>query len=384
MRFITLLFTVTGAFAADVKVMEEIIAKINGDIVTRSEIERDHRQLEATLKQQGLAGARLDEALKIASANLLRDRIDNLLLIQKGKELNLNVDSDVNREMAEIQRRVTAENPEMADPEKFQAFVREQTGMSYEDYKGETKSRFLTQRVVREEVGRRVPIKKEELRAYYDAHKNEFIRKDQVFLREILVAVKDRNNPDAAAAAEKKAKDLVARARRGERFPEMAQQNSDSATAQQGGGLDPYQKGVLSPAIEATVWDKERGYVTDPIRIDTGFLILKVDEHQKEGQAEFEDVENEVQDRIFQTRMEPALRAYLTKLRQESFLEIKAGYEDTAAAPGKDTTWTDPAELKPQTITKEEVAAKGRRKRLLWTIPVPGTTSDKTGTSSSR
>jgi parvulin-like peptidyl-prolyl isomerase len=384
MRYTILLagLTALGSLAADVKVMEEIIAKVNGDIITRTEIERDRRQLEAALRQQGLGGPRLQEAMNGASANLLRERVDQLLLMHKGKELNVNVDSDVTKELAEIQRQVTAKQPEMADPEKFQQFVREQTGMSYEDYKGETKNRYLSQRVIREEVGRRVSIKKEELQAYYENHKPEFMRQERVFLREILVAFKNPEDAEAVAAADKKARDLVAQARRGARFPELAQQNSDSVTAPQGGALDPYAKGALSEQLESLVWDKERGYVTDPIRIAAGFLILKVEEHQKEGQAAYEDVENEVQDRLFQQRMEPALRAYLTKLRQDAFLEIKAGYEDTGAAPGKNTAWTDPAELKPETTTKEEVLARGRMKRLLWVVPIPGTTSQ--GTSSSR
>jgi parvulin-like peptidyl-prolyl isomerase len=296
--------------------------------------------------------------------------------------MNLNVDSDVNKELAEIQRRVTAQQPEMADPEKFQAFVREQTGMPYEDYKGETKNRYLSQRVIREEVGRRVSFRKEELRTYYDEHKDEFQREERVFLREILVAIKDKDSAEAGAAAEKKARDLVARARKGERFPEMAQQNSDALTAPQGGALDPFQKGALSQELESLVWDKERGYVTDPVKISNGFLILKVDDHQKAGLAAFEDVESEINERLFQQRMDPALRAYLTKLRQEAFLEIKPGFEDAGAAPGKNTAWNDPAELKPETITKEEVAAQGKRRRLLWTIPIPGTSA--TGTSSSR
>src|SRR5215510_485507 len=131
MRYFLLVAGVTAAFAADVKVMEEIIAKVNGDIITRTEIERDRKQMEGALKQQGLNGPRLQEAMKSASANLLRERIDQLLLIQKAKELNIKVDSDVTKELAEIQRNVTKEQPAMADPEKFQQFVREQTGMPY-------------------------------------------------------------------------------------------------------------------------------------------------------------------------------------------------------------------------------------------------------------
>jgi len=370
--------------AADVNVMEEIVCKVNGDIITRTELARDRKALEADLKQQNLTGARMDETLKTYATNLLRERIDKLLLQQKGKELNLNVDTDVNKQLADIQKRAAAANPAVAEPEKFQQFVREQTGMPFEDYKSEMKNGLITQRVIREEVGRRVSIKKEELHSYYDEHKNEFERQERVFLREIFINTPNKDDATALAAADKKARDLAARARRGEKFPELAVANSDSQTAPQGGGLDPYQKGELAPELEALVWDKDRGTVTDPIKLPNGFLILKVDEHQKAGLAQYEEIENEIQDRIMNSRMDPALRAYLTKLRQDAFLEIKPGFEDSGAAPGKDTTWTDPAQLKPETITKEEVVAKGRKRRLLWAVPIPGTKSDKTGSSSSR
>ena len=82
--------------------------------------------------------------------------------------------------------------------------------------------------------------------------------------------------------------------------------------------------------------------------------------------------------------MEPLLRKYLTDLRSNAFLEIKAGYEDAGAAPGKNTQWTDPAQLKPEMISKGDVALQAHHKKLLWLVPIPGTTTSKTGTSSSR
>jgi len=124
--------------------------------------------------------------------------------------------------------------------------------------------------------------------------------------------------------------------------------------------------------------------VTDPISLPGGFLILKVDDHQKAGLASLEQVETDVTDRLFEPRMQPMLREYLTKLRADAYLEIKPGYEDSGAAPGKNTAWNDPAQLKPETTTKEEVLAKGHKKKLLKVVPIPGTHSDKAGTSSSR
>src|SRR5882724_6001264 len=137
---------VTGILAstalfAEVKVMEEIVCKVNGDIITKTELERDRARLLEDFRKQGLSGLRLTEAANLRAKDLLRDRIDNLLLVSKGKEMTINVDTDVNKQLADIQRRTVASGQkEMADPERFQQFVREQTGQSYEDYKADMKN----------------------------------------------------------------------------------------------------------------------------------------------------------------------------------------------------------------------------------------------------
>jgi len=382
MRYLVVILAGLAAFTvaslADVVTIEQIVAKVNGEIITNIDLDHDRADLEKQLKANGLTGQRLEDALKTEVPNLLRNKIDNLLLVQKGKEMELKVDPDVNKYIADLQRQTGT-----TDPQKFEALVRQETGKSYEDFKADIKNNLLLQGVMREEVMRKIQFKQEEIRAYYDTHKDEFQREERVFLREISVSTQGKqDNPAAVAAAEKKAKDLVDRARRGERFAELAQTNSDSPTAKDGGALDPYKKGELAPAIEAAVWDKERGAVTDPIKIPSGLLILRVDEHHKAGLAEFEEVEQEIQNRILDSRRQAALRAYLTKLRDISFLEIKAGYEDSAAAPSKDTTWNDPAQLKPETTTKEAVLAAPSRKRILGVLPIPGTKSS--GSSSSR
>jgi peptidyl-prolyl cis-trans isomerase SurA len=370
-----------SAFAADapVSTVEEIVVKVNGDIITRTELDRSRAQLEAQLKQRGVAGSDLQKEIEERSKDILRERIDQLLLVQKGRELSINVDPEVSKYIAEIQLQT-----KIADPEKFQQFVREQTGQAYEDYKADIRNGMLTQRVVRQEVGSKINIPRAEVEKYYNEHKSEFMRQDQVFLREILLSTEGKSEAEIAGI-EKKAKDLVARARKGEKFGELARDNSQSATAKDYGQLGAFKRGELLKQIEDIVFAQDRGYVTDPIRVESGYLILRVEERHKPGQAGFEEVENQVMEKLYMPRMEPAVREYLTKLRQDAFLEIKPGYVDTGAAPGKNTAWTDPAQLKPETVTKEEVAAQKRRRRLLWLVPVPGTsTNTKGGTSSSK
>src|SRR5262249_37082772 len=163
--------------------------------------------------------------------DILRNRIDELLLQHKGRDLNIKVDSEWTKYMADLQRQ-----SKIADPEKFQQYVKEQTGMSFEDFKAETMNTMLTQHVIRQEVAGRMTVSRDDIQKYYDEHKKDFVRQEQLFLREILISTEGK---DAAgiAAAEKKAKDLVARARKGERFPELPRDNSDAVPAQNYGDL---------------------------------------------------------------------------------------------------------------------------------------------------
>lgn len=359
----------------DVAVVEEIVAKVNGDVVTRGDLEKAKHSLAEDLERRNIKGPQLQEALKEREKHLLRDKIDTLLLIQKGNQLNINVDQEVSKYMAEIMLQY-----KVADQDKFAELVRQHTGMRFEDFRQDVKNGMLTQRVLSREVGSRIAIPREEVQKYYEEHKNEFVREERVFLREILIAA-DPKDPEAFAAAEKKAKGLVERARRGERFEDLARDNSNAVTANNGGDLGGWKKGDLRKDIEGLIWDKERNYVTDPIKTDNGFLILKKTAHHQAGLALLEEVENEIMGRLYGPRFEPKVREYLTELRQQAYLEIKDGWVDTAAAPGKDTSWTDPAQLTPETVTREEVLSNPGRKRLLWVFPLPGTQRTPRSTS---
>jgi peptidyl-prolyl cis-trans isomerase SurA len=353
---------------ADIRVVEEIVAKVNGDIITRGDLDTARRDRMAGLKQQGVTGAALDKAVKEEDRDTLRDEIDRLLLVQHGKELNINIESDVTKRIAAIQTQSG-----IADPDKFHDWIREQSGTPYEEFRSKIHDQILTQRVIGSEVMSRINTPHSEVEKYYEEHKAEFVRKEaQVFLREILISTEGKT-PDQVAQAETRAKDLVARARKGEKFTELAKQYSDSDSKENFGELPAYTKGQLKKELNDIVFKEKKGNVTDPIKQSNGFLILKIEERYESGQAPLEAVENEIMERLSMPQMQPKVRELLTKLREDAFLEIRAGYVDSGAAPGKNTAWLDPAQLRPETTTKEEVASHHHRKKLLWTVPIPGT-----------
>jgi peptidyl-prolyl cis-trans isomerase SurA len=354
-------------------VVEEIVAKINGDIVTRGDIEKARVNVEKEMRQGGgPTGPALQQQLDKYMADELERQIDKLLLVQKAKELDIKVDDDLKRQIAGLQS-----ESKIADPDKFHDLVRQETGMAFEDFVQQQKNSLLTNRVVEEEVWRNIVIPDADIQKYYDAHKTDFVRKETVTLREIMVSTGD-NKPETVAAAEKKANLLLARARGGvDKFADLARQYSDDASATDDGILPPFEKGKLNKAIEDVVFKHEKGYVTDLIQIrGIGFEFFKVEDHTAAGQASVDDVKGAITNILTKPIADPKLRTYLTTLRQNAFLQIKAGYVDSGAAPGKDTAWKDPAQLMPETIKKSEVANQRHFKKILGIIPY-GYTGEK-------
>ncbi len=208
--------------------------------------------------------------------------------------------------------------------------------MSFEDFKAGIRDNIVTQMVVRDEVGRRLqqPTQTQE-QAYYEAHKQEFQQPEQIKLSEILIPTAADANDAAIAQAQAKADGIVAKLKAGGNFEELAKANSGGPTAAQGGDLGMYKRGALAQVLEDQTFNLKAGEWTAPIRTRQGFVILKVTEHQSAGVASLKDVEPQIQEAMYTDSMQPALRAYLTKLREDAAIDIRAGYVDSGASPNE-------------------------------------------------
>lgn len=356
-------------------VVEDVIVHVNDQIISRSDVERAVQQLAQENQQANATPAEIADRQK----NLLRDMIDQQLLQSRAKELGLNVDAEVIRQLDEIRKQNHLDT--MEDLEKA---ARSQ-GVSFEDFKAQIRNRLLTQQVVRDEVGRRLQMTQGQEQAYYDAHKQDFAQPEQIKLSEILIPTPADATDAAVAQAQAKADDVAAKLKAGAKFEDLAKTYSGGQTASQGGDLGMYKRGGLAKVLEDQTFSLKAGESTAPIRTRQGFVILKVTEHQDAGIPSLKSVEPQVQEAMYTEQMQPALRAYLTKLREEAYIDIAQGYVDSAASPRQTkpvfTAYSAPVVKKKRVQQKQRFEGSGRYAAVNKTAPAAGATAAAVGTA---
>lgn len=343
----------------DATVVEEIIARINNSIISLSDLKRSQEQLTAELSKQD---PNVPAESQPKQQDLLRDLIDSRLLAQKAEELGISADADVIKRLDDLRKQMKAES--MEDLEK----AAQAQGVSFEEFKHNLKESILTQKVIQTEVGGHISVTQQEIQEYYDQHKSEMQRPEQVRLSEILISTQaaqakpgqpQPSDDQLVAQGKVKADAIYARLVKGAKFSEVASANSAGPTAGQGGDLEYFKRGTLSKQLEDQVFSLKTGQFTEPIRTNQGWVILKVTEHTSEGIPPLKAVEPQIQERLYMGKMQPALREYLTKLRENAYIDIKAPYVDTGASPNETkpvyTTAAASADTKQQKKKKKYV-----------------------------
>src|SRR5262249_10668745 len=338
------------------KTVEEIIARVNNEIVTRSEYDKA-RATAAEDARQDCEGRCTPEqtqtAIQDRQKNALRDLIDQSLLVQRGKDMGVSVEPEVIKRLDQIR----IQN-KLQDMDSLEKAVTAQ-GLNWEDFRNNIRNQILTQRVISSEVGSHITIGDDDVTKYYNEHKSEFVRPEQVALSAIEVNTAGKK-PEEIPKLKEKADTALKRIKDGEDFAEIAKRFSDGTTAKDGGGyLGTYKRGELSKELEDRVFKMKRKELTDVIETKQGYLILQVLERYEEGDQPLEKVRNEIMDRLYTQRMEPALREYLKTLREQSYVVIKPGFQDLAGGGN--------SEIQEVSATPETTKNKrGHKKFLLF------------------
>jgi peptidyl-prolyl cis-trans isomerase SurA len=307
----------------------EIVARVNDDFITLAEYQKAEQQLrdEVTHDCQGCPPDKIDAQYKEQQKDLLRGLIDQVLMVQRAKDMGISVESDLAKRLDEVRQQNG-----LATLGDLQKGV-EVSGLTWEDYKTTIRNSLLQKEVVRREVGSHLDVSSDEVKQYYQAHLQEFMLPERVVLSEISLSTEGKS-PEEFAAVRSKAEGLRSSVLNGDDFHQVATLYSQGSTAKDGGDLGTFKKGELAPQIEAIVFQMSKGQITDVTQTRTGFEFLKMEDHLQAELQPLDKVETGIRNSLYAQKMQPRMREYLAELREQSYVIVKPGYTDSALLTG--------------------------------------------------
>jgi parvulin-like peptidyl-prolyl isomerase len=306
-RALLVLVLAVGATMAPAEVIERVVVRVNGDIVTQSEFQA--RQV-AAVQAARVPPDRIEQFLRENNARILQEAIDDLLLVQRADELGVRLSpAYINEVVAGIKK----ENNIASDAELNEQLRRE--GMSLDDLKRNIERSILTREVLRRELESKMNVSEADARAEYEARKADYVHQPTVHLQEIVV-------PAAAGAAA--AAELAKRARAGEDFAELARQHSTGPTREAGGDLGRVSRGDMAADIEKVAFALSAGGISDPLPAAGGALrILRVVEKTEGRTVPFAEVKDEIVRRMGIARVGEQKETYLAGLRKTALVDLR-------------------------------------------------------------
>jgi len=327
-----LTLSVLASAAPRADVIEQILVKVNGDIITKTELEQ--RQI-AVLRQRNpnlrpTSDADLRKALQDITPEVIVDAVNELLFVQRGKELGYALSDEQFRNIVE---NIQKEN-KIETEEQLQAALK-QEGMTMDDLRRQVERNMLITRVQQAEVMGKVSVSDEALKQYYEENKGSFTSQPQITLREILVEVPATEKGVNVAqddAAKEKAEAVRKRLESGEPFPQLAAEVSDSGSKANGGLIGPISRGDLSPELQKEIANLKAGEMTPVLRTPRGYHIVKLESVVESTVKPFDEAREEIANKIAGGKRQEEMTKYLEKLRAQAIIEwkndeVKKAYE---------------------------------------------------------
>jgi len=315
------------AFAqeGEMQVVDEVIAQINDDVITLSMLKRETKERVEALKQSGMTEQQAMDEVSKRQPELIATLINETLLLQKGKELDLanDVEAEVNRRMLQI-----ANDQGISTIDKLVEAMK-QSGLNYEEVRRTMRTEMMKQAVLQQEVDRKVYLgfSTDEVKKYFDAHPDKFRKPETIKLSEIFLSSTGKDD----AAVKARALELVTQLRAGGDFKAIAaanserEKNGERTAPKDFGDVGEFDVPSLREDLLASLKDVKVGGVTDPIKLQDGYQIIRVDARTPGGnQPTFND--NRVREAMLIDRQPKERDAYLQSLRNEAFIKVTEAY----------------------------------------------------------
>ncbi len=338
MALAALVAAATAGTPLSADIIEQILVKVNGEIITKTDLEQ--RQIAAIRQRPEVQSLRGDDAalaklLSDVTPQIIVDAVDELLIMQRGKELGYAMGDE---QFQSILENIRKENKIETDAQFEQALKQE--GMTMLDLRRQLEKQMVVNRVQQTEVMGKVGVTDDEVKAYYDANAATLAGDANVTLREILIAVESTEagvNVAADEAAAAKAADVHKRLLGGEPFPRLAADLSDAPSKANGGLLGDIPYSDLAPELQKEMDALKPGDVTAPRRTPRGYQLIKLDARSGGGTPTMEDARERISERVFDQKRRGELQKYMARLRTQAIIEwkndeVKKAYDAGLAA----------------------------------------------------
>ena len=334
---LTVAAMLTDAVPLRAEILEQVLVKVNGDIVTKTEFEQ--RQVAALRNRPEFANnspnnlemqRAIEKAVGEMTPDLILDAVEELLLIQRARELSYTLGDEQYKQILDSIKK----SNNITNDADFLAALK-QEGLTEADLRRNLERSMMVNQVQRNEVMMKISVTEEEARAYYDAHASEFTTPAEMTLREILieVPVSDRGvNVAQDDQAKARAEEIRQRILKGEPFARLAADVSSSASKANGGLIGPLKADELAPALRQVLDKLKVGELAEVVRTTRGYQILKLESRTDTKVRTFEEARAAIGDRVGETKSRPALQAYIDGLREQASItwrndELKRAYD---------------------------------------------------------
>ena len=312
------------------RVVDEVIAQVNNEIITLSALRRELSDAAKGLAQaKGISLEQAEAEVAKRQPEVIATLINEQLLVQKGKELGMaeEVEAEVNRRMLEVMK-----SEGFKTLEQLEAAMNA-SGVSPSAVRTSLRGEIMKQFVFGQEVDRKIfwGVPDAEVKAYFEKHRDKFRKPESVTMSEIFLSTVGKDDAQVKARAE----ELVKQLRGGGDFKAVAmvqserEENGQRTAPKTGGKVGSFPLADLNPTVTALVKDLKAGQITDPVKIDNGYMILRIDERTPPGDAAFDD--RRVREAITVERMPKEREAYVATLMRDAYVEIAPAYRESVA-----------------------------------------------------
>ncbi len=318
---IALIFLFAPALlSADTRVIEEIVAKVNGEVITLTDLQRELRLIREQLDSQYKDKATADKEYARASQKALKNLVENKLMLQKAEEVGLTANIDV--DVAAAVESIRKENG-IPDMKTFEQVLSQQGTTLYE-FRDSLRKRLIYDRLIGRFVQSKITVMDSEITRYYKNNLDKFTRPAEVDVSEIVILFEGKQPAEARAKAEQVLEEL----KTGKDFAEVARKYSEGATAAKGGGVGAFKGGMLAPALEKAVFPLKVGEHAGIVQTDYGLVILKLNKKIEPTPVLLDQVRGDIQREIYYEKMQPELAKFAEQLRLQSYVYVSPKYRE--------------------------------------------------------